>query len=146
MRCALLAVLLAGCPSPNSGDDSYYIPPGGFPPSGCHQDSDCAPDVCTRDGECLPSSEVHAIRVNWTVNGGPASDAACTNAPDFYLNFNADSQDGVGFAPVPCKSGVFSVDKMPSRFQQVEIGIDNGGSLGDSIFDQTGQVSFDVSL
>ena len=136
---------LAGCPASSSGDDTY-LPPGGFPESGGQKDSDCAPDVCARDGECLPSSDVRSIRVNWTINGGPASAAACMTAPDFYLQFDGQFNDGVGFAPVPCQAGVFSVDKMPSRFQAVEVGIDNGGSLGDSVFDQTGQVSFDVTL
>jgi len=139
---------MAGCPSSGSGDDGYYLPPGGYFPNTCEQDSDCGNSnlVCARDGECLTTDEVKPIRVNWTVNGGPASEAVCANGPDFFLDFNDTYQSGFGFAPVPCQSGVFSVDKMPARYFQVEIGVENAQALGSGPFDSDGHISFDVSL
>jgi hypothetical protein len=114
------------------------------PPEGCGSDADCSPNVCARDGECLPADEVMAIRVTWTVNGSAANGTTCSSIPDLYLQFFASAEDGVGFAPVPCAEGNFSVDKMPSRFVNVEIGINNGADLGDSTFDGSGDVSFDL--
>ena len=108
-------------------------------------DSQCAPNVCARDGECLPASEVQSVRVTWTVNGSQANGSNCANIPDLYLQFFSGPEDGVGFAPVPCAEGNFSVDKLPSRFTNVEIGIDNGAALGDTTFDGSGNASFNLT-
>nr|HEX4317545.1 hypothetical protein [Kofleriaceae bacterium] len=135
---ALAAAACGGYSTPSDDQD-----PGGFD-SGCQSDTTCSPDVCARDGECLPASDVRSIRVTWTVDGSAANATSCTTIPSLFLEFNGGPQDGVGFAPVPCMEGNFSVDKMPSRFDDVQIGIDNGGFLGDSEFDGSGDVSFDL--
>src|SRR5262249_47345502 len=125
----------------------YYIPPGGYAPGGCEKDSDCGGDVCARDGECLAPSEVMSIHISWTVNGQAPSDAACANGPDWFVDFSDGfSGGGFGFAPVPCKAGVFSVDKLPNRYVDVDLGVDGAQTLGSGTFDAEGRVSFDVSL
>jgi hypothetical protein len=145
MRYALAVVLLAGCPRQSSTGDDTYIPPGGYEPGGCHADSDCSPDLCTRDGECLSASEIWSTRLTWTISGQTASDATCTSGPDFYVQFDGPVEgDGVGFAPVPCNAGIFSVDKLPRRFQSVSIGVDNGGVLASGVFDGNGHAAFDL--
>src|SRR5256885_4783258 len=119
-----LVVLLAGCPRQSTGGDDYYIPPGGYVPGGCSMDSECGTgNVCARDGECLSASEVISVHINWTVNGAAASEATCANGPDWFVDFSDGfSGGGFGFAPVPCKAGVLSVDKLPSRVLDVDVG------------------------
>jgi hypothetical protein len=52
--------------------------------------------------------------------------------------------DEFGFAPVPCKTGLFSIDKLPRRFVSVEIGVD-GGFAEVKAFDAAGNVAFDLA-
>jgi hypothetical protein len=127
---AALLLVCTGCPGSSDGE--------------CKVDGDCGSGVCARDSECLPASEVRSIRVTWTIRGQAASDATCAGTPNFYVMF-ASSQvnDFFGFEPVPCKSGVFSVDKMPRRFTSVEIGVDHGFS-DVKAFDANGNAAFDL--
>ena len=116
---ALAVVLLActGCPGGGGGDDGD-----------CTIDSDCGTgNVCTRNTECLPASEVRSARITWTIRGMPASDALCASTPSFFVLFaGTQLNDTFGYEPVPCKAGVFSIDKLPRRFVSVELGVANG--------------------
>ena len=102
----------------------------------------CAPATAS----ACPADQVAPIRVNWTIDGQAPTAALCANQPDWYLDFNDTYQQGFGFAPVPCMAGVFSVDKMPTRYFMVEMGVENGQSLASGQFDDQGHVLFDVSL
>jgi hypothetical protein len=161
MRHALLALpLLAACviESPNPGDDTYYPPPdnsgwgsgygggGGTTDYGCHQDADCGSNlVCARDGECLASTAVRIIHVNWTLKGLPASETTCVHAPSLAITFGDTVGDLFGFAPVPCKAGRYTIDKMPTRFDHVELSRQGEYSGGDDgPFDATGNVTLDL--
>ena len=135
MRVALAAVVvcLAGCPmtSTNTSGD-------------CKTDSQCGGGVCARSGECLAASEVRSVVVKWTVKGEPASTATCTH-PDLYVQFDgSDYGDTLGFAPVPCREGTFSVDKLPKRYLQVELGIEGGATDISSIDAASGAAQFDI--
>jgi hypothetical protein len=131
---ALVLALVAGCGG-GSGDDG----------SSCSSDSDCGGgNVCARDGSCWPSSEVHSIKVVWTINGQPASATTCSSFPDLFVNFESQTTD-FGFAPVPCVAGEFPIDKLPTAYVQVEVG-DNSGMYFDQFadFDASGTASFDL--
>ncbi|HET9620451.1 MAG TPA: hypothetical protein VFP84_03715 [Kofleriaceae bacterium] len=100
--------------------------------SECATDSQCGDDVCARTGECLARSAVRSVRVEWTIDGSAPAQAACADHPDLYLQFDgAEYGDAVRFAPVACAEGSFFVDKLPLRYQQVEMGVE-GGRGGDA--------------
>lgn len=109
-------VLLAGCPLSNSGGDD------------CKRDEECSGgEVCARDSHCSLQSDVRQVDVTWTVRGAAASVMTCGAHPDLYISFiGNDSSDTLGFSPVPCKNGQFIIDKLPTRFRQVELGVENG--------------------
>ena len=126
---AAIALLLAGCPGGTDGE--------------CKIDDDCSSSrVCARNGECLAPSEVRFARVTWTIRGMAANAATCAATPDFFILFYAQPGDTFGFQPVPCAAGVFSIDKLPTRFVSVEIG--NDGFQDDKAFDAQGQAAFDL--
>ncbi len=108
-----LPFVLAACPSSSDGQ--------------CEIDDDCTGTaLCARTSECLPASQVRAVRVTWTIRGMPASDATCAQTPDLYVMFAGPAiQDTFGYAPVPCRAGLFTIDKFPRRFVSVEIGAEN---------------------
>ena len=124
-------VLCAGCPSSNGGE--------------CLVDDDCSGTaVCARNSECLPASEVRMVRVTWTIRGETASDTTCGAARDFYLKFlGAAEADEHGYAPVPCRAGLFTVDKLPRRFVSVVIGAD-GRFEEAATLDANGNAAFDL--
>lgn len=126
-----LVLGLAACPGGNGGE--------------CRDDGDCGGGaVCARNSECLPTSEVRVVRVTWTIRGMAANDTTCAQSPDLYLLFAGTAfNDTFGYAPVPCKAGVFTVDKLPRRFVSVEIGEENGFAEAMS-FDANGNVAFDL--
>jgi len=126
----LLLLVLAGCP--------YDTPD-------CQVDDDCSGSkVCTRNGECLAASEVRVVRVAWTIRGQAASATTCGPTPNFYLLFGSfDASDTYGYEPVPCAAGVFTVDKLPSRYNSVEIGAD-GRFQQEAVFDSQGHATFDL--
>jgi len=150
----LVLALLGGCIT-QSDSGGYYGGggnwgtgtggSGGSSGFGCHQDSECPNEVCARDGECLPASEVRIVHVNWTLNDQPASTATCTNAPYLDITFS-NGNDSFGFSPVPCVEGRFTVDKLPLRYTNVGLeraGDYNGGAA--TSFDTTGTASLDLS-
>jgi len=136
MRLALVALLvpLAGCPRQSDGV--------------CDEDVDCdAPLVCARgDHLCVSESEVRFTRTEWTINGAPASIATCVGVT-LYIQFQSDLfEDDFGFAPVPCETGVFTVDKLPVRYRAVELGVDGGGPRDRASFDADGVALLDLAL
>ncbi|MDX2091034.1 MAG: hypothetical protein SFX73_24455 [Kofleriaceae bacterium] len=124
-----LLLVLAGCPSTEDGE--------------CMQDSDCdSGNVCARDHWCSAPSTVRELTVTWTVNGAPASMAACSAHPDLFIAYHAGYGDQLGFAPVPCHIGQFHIDKLPRRYEVVELGEDGGRSSTKAITGAT--VAFDL--
>lgn len=114
---ALVACLLAlaGCPRGGQGGE-------------CEYNEECAPDVCGRDHACTDPSNVREVTVTWTVRGQPASSQTCGPTNGFTLTFFADElgnsfDDELGFEPVPCATGQFFVDRLPKRFDNVQIGL-----------------------
>ncbi|MDB4960010.1 MAG: hypothetical protein JWP01_9 [Myxococcales bacterium] len=117
MRPALIAAALfslAGCPTSGGSE--------------CTTDSSCGTgEVCARDSMCAESSAVRAVVTTWTVQGAEANATTCASHPDLFINFlGRDQGDTLGFTPVPCKLGQFSIDKLPDRFGQVELGTEGG--------------------
>lgn len=110
-----LAFILGGCPQTTGGE--------------CMNDPDCeGGEVCGRDGTCASSSAVRQVKVTWTVNGAPATTTNCAANPDLFVTFHAGPGDTLGYAPVPCFTGQFNIDKLPLRFTTVELGVDGGVS------------------
>lgn len=93
----------------------------GGAPGVCSNDSDCADgDLCTRIEVCVPASQVRAVRVTWTVQGMPASDATCKGM-QFELEFVSSTYRPLAYSPVPCAVGTFMVDKLPTAFTTVRV-------------------------
>lgn len=106
---ATSAALLAACPA-GGGD--------------CNTDGQCSGgEVCGRDLSCTSAGSVREVRTTWTVRGAPASTASCELHPQLYINYLGPGfGDVIGYAPVPCHLGQFTIDKLPTRFDQVELG------------------------
>jgi hypothetical protein len=134
MRAALVVLLLdlAACPSSSAQKQ-------------CMADTDCgSSEVCARDGECLAASDIRPVKLSWTIRGSAASASTCTSSPSFYVQFDSqDVNDSFGFEPVPCDQGQFTVDKLPKRYIQAEMGIDQR-FLDAQPIDASGQATFDL--
>jgi hypothetical protein len=101
--------------------------------------------VCARDGECLPASSVRFIHVNWTLHGQPAGGAICQSSPDLLIEFySAGNTDQLGYAPVPCAEGKFTVDKLPTWYTRVELGRDSDVGTSAPIDASTGNATIDL--
>jgi ABC-type Fe3+-citrate transport system substrate-binding protein len=112
--------------------------------SECMADTDCGGEVCARDGECLPAAEVRFVKLSWTIRGSAASPTTCAQSPSFYVQFDSlDVNDSFGYSPVPCEQGQFTVDKLPKRYVQAEMGIDDR-FLDAQAIDAMGQATFDL--
>ncbi len=131
MRAALLLALLTGCP-PDTTE--------------CAQDSDCGgAKLCTRDFQCLPASEVRAVKILWTVNHAPPNPETCTNMPNLFVEVDGDlAGEMITFAPVPCNAGIFNFDKLPTSYGSAVLGID-GSDTGDRVaIDASNTAQFDL--
>ena len=110
------ALAVAACVAPTAGGE-------------CQLDAECDGEVCARDGTCTPASAVRAVTTTWTVRGAAADDTTCASHPTFYIAYlGRDYGDRLGYAPVPCALGRFTIDKLPTRFRAVELGVDGGRS------------------
>jgi hypothetical protein len=98
--------------------------------------------VCARDGECLLASQVHIIHVTWTLQGAAASAMTCASSPDLEIDFTDASGEQLGFAPVPCAEGKFTIDKMPTWYTSVSLGLE--GTLNYVAFDSMGNAAIDL--
>lgn len=132
----VLALSLGACPGPSD------------PSTGeCNVDEECrSGEVCARDNLCWRTSEVRFVKATWTVNGQPASATACARYPDLYIEFRGTSVQSLGFSPVPCENGQFSVDKLPLGFTRVELGVDNGGPWRATSIGAAGTAALDLSF
>ena len=104
----------------------------------CHIDDDCGgSEVCARDQMCTASSSVRLVRATWTVQGMPASATTCGVHSDLFIRFTgSELADELAYAPVPCEIGQFTIDKLPDRYRQVELGIEGGFSDTETISSQ----------
>lgn len=131
------ATLLGGCPihSDNGVGDE------------CVVDEDCGSGiVCARDGVCTVASDVREVKVTWTIRGEPANVTTCAGKGDLAIAFHGDGPgESLGYAPVPCFTGQFTVDKLPFAYYYVELGRD--GQIGDTErLDTNGMAAFDLNL
>lgn len=134
---ALFLILLAGCPRQSEGV--------------CDEDPECDDGlVCARgDHLCVTPGEVRFVRVEWTVNGEPAGVGSCGGNTELQIQFLSNAfEDDFGFSPVPCETGVFTVDKLPIRYRSVELGVENGGGVGNdtSTFDAEGIAQLNLTF
>jgi hypothetical protein len=133
MTRALAFVLVAGCAGPASA------------PGDCNGASGCGADqVCTRDHQCLPPDQVRAVHVTWTVSGAPASATSCAAAPDLVLDLRSRRGASLGFEPVPCAEGVFTVDRLPTDYDMVELGRTSDRSRPRAAFDAAGNAMLNL--
>ncbi|MEO8706693.1 MAG: hypothetical protein ABI867_42095 [Kofleriaceae bacterium] len=132
MRLALIAALCLSAGCPVEGGE-------------CEMDGDCNGSlVCARDHECVDESTVRSVQVNWTINGAAATGSTCGDL-DLYIEFRTgDPNDELGFHPVPCFAGQFSVDKLPRRFGSVELGSDDDRVREFATFDANGDALIDL--
>jgi hypothetical protein len=88
----------------------------------------------------MSSSNVRAVHVTWTINGSAADATSCASSPDLDIYFyTAHEGSNWGYAPVPCREGRFTVDKLPTWFDEVEL----AGAWG-TIDPMTGEASIDL--
>ncbi|HEX8109750.1 MAG TPA: hypothetical protein VF516_18590 [Kofleriaceae bacterium] len=131
MTRALAFVFVVGC-----------IHPSGAPPD--DSGSVCGDLVYTRDGKCLPPDEVRTIHVTWTVSGAPASATSCAAAPDLRLDLRSRSGGSVGFEPVPCVEGKFTVDRLSTDYDTVQLGRASDRSLPSAMIDAAGNAMLNL--
>ena len=145
----LVLLALVGCmadPQP----DPY--PPGGGGGGGgggvqCQVDTDCGSgQVCARTGECLLPSDVETVHVTWTLQGQAASTTTCASSPQLEIDVPGGDGSWWGWAPVPCDEGKFTVDKLPTRFSEADVSIENdpGSTVTATIDAATGNASLDL--
>jgi hypothetical protein len=145
----IAVLVLVGCIQPPPADpphppsDDGWTDPSGNPVGGCS--FDCGSEVCARDGLCYPASAIRAVHARWTIDGAPASIDACASHPDLEIAFSDTSGNGrIGFAPVPCRTGLFTVDKLPDVYSKVELGLIGQGPSASAGFDESGNAMLDV--
>jgi hypothetical protein len=154
---AALAVLLVAClprsgtiDDPGPGSDPFGGPSGNGGGAGvrCNFDTNCDPGLlCARSHSCTPPDELRVVHARWTVRGMPAGQVACAAAPSLTITFLAPG--GVGermtYAPVPCAEGVFTIDKLPVSYNEVQLGKDSGGPPASANVDaMTGEAALDL--
>jgi hypothetical protein len=130
----LSVVLLGACPRPGGGGECFF-------------DEECIEgELCGRDDNCWPASEIRRVMTTWTVRGQPASAATCARAPDLHIIFDGNVSDDLGFSPVPCAIGQFVVDKLPRPFTRVELGVDNSSLWRSAAISADGTATIDLPL
>jgi len=106
---------------------------GCFPASSyeCDGDAQCSGgEVCARTHTCELEGDVRAARVRWDVEGLPAAtECDLRGIGDLTIDFSDRAGAEVAFAPVPCAGGLYTIDKLPSTFDLVElVGYDTAGA------------------
>jgi hypothetical protein len=112
MRLGLLLPLLLAAPGCQTGSDE------------CATDGDCGGGECTRTGACVASGTALRVVVRWTVGGvapTPSQPDACTPLGELEVDFHDPGGDPEEYRPVPCALGQVVYDKMPPRFESVEV-------------------------
>ncbi|MCG8423869.1 MAG: hypothetical protein MJE77_38725 [Proteobacteria bacterium] len=89
----------------------------------CSVDSECATGrECTRNGECVLAGTLISVRITWTVHGQPPDEALCAPVGEFAVKFvDTDTRENLVYRPVPCTLGLINFDRMPPRFDKVEL-------------------------
>lgn len=86
----------------------------------CESDTDCDGALCARNGEC--TSELVFVQVRWTVDGQPPTEASCAAHPWLSVTFeDRDFEDALTYEPIRCTLGQISFDRMPIRYDAVEL-------------------------
>ena len=142
-RRGLVALLIFGLPGCLAGE--------GEP---CATDVDCSDDgECTRTGECVADGAALRVVVRWTVGGQaptPAAPQPCAPFGELEIVFHDPGQSTTNFRPVPCELGQSVYDKMPPRFESVEVvAYDPSGDVIDAVeesLDDSGESSVLVDL
>ncbi|MEM9490690.1 MAG: hypothetical protein AAGC55_16200 [Myxococcota bacterium] len=95
----------------------------------CSSDADCGGE-CVRTGECVAPGTAVAYRINWTIDGQPASDEACLAIAELSVTLQDSRQgDEVIYRPVTCSIGTFFFDRMPPRLDRVQVIAHGDGRL-----------------
>ena len=106
-------------------------------------------EVCARTGYCLATSLVRTASVNWLVSGKTPDDTTCSPHPDLQITLHSSSGlTHVSYSPVPCIAGRFTVDKLPTSCDFVELGptgTDRGWRSG-RLDAATGETTLDLSF
>jgi len=112
------ATLLGGCP----GD------------TGCEQDFDCGGgQVCANTHECLGAGDVRRVDVRWTLYGQAPTTDSCTPIDRMELTVRDSATDQTAtYSPVPCATGRFLFDKLPTHFDGVAMSAFVGGSFAEA--------------
>ena len=135
----VLLLLLTSC----LGSQGRSVEPGGR----CQSDDGCGGgEVCARNSHCYELSDIRAVQVTWTVAGEPADATTCSESPNLEIDFQTgrDLDDDLGFAPVPCVSGKFSIDKLPLDFTRVRLGSNRLGFQSGTLDRATGELQLDL--
>ncbi len=111
----------------------------------CELDSECDGLACARDGACYAASDVRSVRTTWTINGAAADASACADRTLFIQFRSPQLEDPLAFSPVTCFTGQFTIDKLPTHFTSVELGVENG-NRGSSAIRADGTATFDLAL
>ena len=156
---ALIVVFLVGCvsrpdwvdgPGPGSGSFGGGSNSGNGGGSGtrCNFDSNCDPGLlCARSHSCTPPGELRTVHAEWTVRGMAAGTDTCAAAPSLTITFLAPRGIGerMSYSPVPCIEGVFTIDKLPMSYDEVELGKASGGPPASANVDpMTGEAKLDL--
>jgi hypothetical protein len=137
MTRALAAVVFVGCSGVPGSTRS--------PPEPCNDHVPCEADlVCARNGLCVPPDQVRAVHVTWTVSGAPASPTSCAAAPDLVLVLRSGGGLHLEFTPVPCAEGEFSVDRLPTEYDSVELGRESDRAPPRAAFDAAGNAMLNL--
>ena len=129
--------------------------PGCLTGSGpCATDGDCGGgDECTRTGECVASGTALRVVVRWTVGGeapSPSRPEACAALGELEVVLHDPGGEPEDYRPVPCALGQVVYDKMPPRFESVEVlAYSASGRVVDSAeepLEPTGESSVQVDL
>lgn len=143
----LAVFLLVGCgmdderrgPAPPNEDEHGRC--GGQP--ACPSD-----EVCLRgEAGCVPADQAWSVRLRWTVRGQPATVAACAPSPDLRVAFFGREPGSLGFAPVPCKAGLFTIDRVARDIMGADVQPLAGGDIAQAMIDPvTGEGTADLSF
>jgi hypothetical protein len=103
----------------------------------CTTDADCSRDgECTRTSECVPDGTAVRVTVRWTVAGqapSPSRPEPCAGVGELEILFHDPGAGEENYRPVPCALGQSLYDKMPPRFESVEVvAYDPSGEVLDS--------------
>lgn len=154
MRRWLAVIFVVGCrgtapPEPDAGTLVLPPPPPQGEPGSCNHGPVCSSDqVCLRgSGGCAPPDQAYTVHLRWTIGGQPATSVTCAPAPDLLVEFSAGDAPGFGFAPVPCKAGLFTLDHVSRTIDKVSLGPAHMPTTQSAMLDPiTGEATIDLSF